>query len=184
MMQSKVDKVLSDLYNSNKKLAEHLLEKQIISAVQLKKILGDEQIPLGQLLIEERLILKYELELALLEQQFNNKKLGEILVAQQSISPEQLEKILIKQAWQVEKYNFRTDDTTTQMFPSSTAATEADKQIAVELIQAAVELIKPSIKEGHLEEHIAKKFTKVHEAIKSAYLSSIVSLERGVSNFP
>lgn len=70
--------------------------------------------------------------------------------------------------------NFRTDGTTIQMFPDSTAATEIDKQIAVQLIQTAVELIKPSIKEGHLEEHIAKKFTKVHEAIMSAYLSSII----------
>lgn len=174
MMQSELDKVSSDLYRSNKKLAEQLLEKQIISAVQLEKILGDEQIPLGQLLIEERLILKYELELALLEQQYNSKKLGEILVEQQAISPEQLEKILIKQAWQVEKNSFRIDDTTIQKFPSSTAATETDKQIAVQLIQAAVELIKPSIKEGHLEEHIATKFIKVHEAVISAYLSSII----------
>lgn len=70
--------------------------------------------------------------------------------------------------------DFRTDGTTIQMFPSSTAVTETDKQIAIQLIQAAVELIKPSIKEGHLEEHIAKKFTKVHEAIVSAYLGSII----------
>lgn len=70
--------------------------------------------------------------------------------------------------------DFRTDGTTIQMFPSSTAVTETDKQIAVQLIQAAVELIKPSIKEGHIDEQIAKKFTRVHEAVISAYLGSII----------
>ena len=70
--------------------------------------------------------------------------------------------------------DFRTDGTTIQMFPNSTAVTETDKQIAVQLIQAAVELIKPSIKEGHIDEQIAKKFTKVHEAVISAYLGSII----------
>lgn len=70
--------------------------------------------------------------------------------------------------------DFRTDGTTIQMFPNSTAVTETDKQIAVQLIQAAVELIKPSIKEGHLDEQIAKKFTRVHEAVISAYLGSII----------
>lgn len=70
--------------------------------------------------------------------------------------------------------DFRTDGTTIQMFPNSTAVTETDKQIAVQLIQAAVELIKPSIKEGHIDEQIAKKFTRVHEAVISAYLGSII----------
>lgn len=102
-MQSELDKVLAELYSSNKKLAAQLLEKQIISVVQLEKLLGYEQIPLGQLLLEEKLILQYELKIALLEQQLNNKKLGEILVEQQAISSEQLAKILRKQAWQIEK---------------------------------------------------------------------------------
>ncbi len=70
--------------------------------------------------------------------------------------------------------DFRTDGTTIQMFPSSTAATETDKQIAVQLIQAAIKLIKPSINEGNLDEQIAKKFTRVHEAVISAYLGSII----------
>lgn len=70
--------------------------------------------------------------------------------------------------------DFRTDGTTIQMFPSSEATTEIDKQIAIQLIQAAIELIKPSINEGHLEEQIAKKFSRVHEAVISAYLGSII----------
>lgn len=102
-MQSEIDKVLAELCSSNKKLAEQLLEKQVISAVQLDKLLGNEQMPLGQLLVEERLILKYELKVALMEQQFNGRRLGEILVEQKVISPEQLEKILRRQTWQVEK---------------------------------------------------------------------------------
>lgn len=44
-MQSELDKVLADLYSSNKKLAEQLLEKQVISAVQLEELLGNEQMP-------------------------------------------------------------------------------------------------------------------------------------------
>lgn len=102
-MQSELDKVLSELYTSNKKLAEQLLEREIISTEQLEKLLGDEQLPLGQLLVEEKLILKYELKRALLEQQFNGKRLGEILVEQQAISQEQLDKILRKQSWQLEQ---------------------------------------------------------------------------------
>lgn len=70
--------------------------------------------------------------------------------------------------------DFRTDGTTIQMFPSSTAVTEIDKQIAIQLIQAAVELIKPSINASHLDEQIAKKFSRVHEAVIAAYLGSII----------
>ncbi len=104
-MQSGLDKVLADLYSSNKKLAEQLLEKQIISVAQLDKLLDKEQKPLGQLLLEDKLILQYELKIALLEQQLNSKKLGEILVEQQAISQEQLARILYKQAWQIEKHS-------------------------------------------------------------------------------
>ena len=102
-MESELDRILADFYRRNKKLARQLLEKQIISVAQLEKLLGNEQIPLGQLLLDEKLILQYELKIALLEQQLNRKKLGEILVAQQAISPEQLTKVLHKQAWQIEK---------------------------------------------------------------------------------
>ena len=102
-MESELDRILADLYSRNKKLARQLLEKQIISVAQLEKLLGNEQIPLGQLLLDEKLILQYELKIALLEQQLNRKKLGEILVAQQAISIEQLTKVLHKQAWQIEK---------------------------------------------------------------------------------
>lgn len=102
-METELDRVLADLYSKNKKLAEQLLEKQIISAEELEKLLGNEQIPLGQLLLEEKLILQYELKIALLEQQLNSKRLGEILVEQQAISLEQLANILRKQAWQIEK---------------------------------------------------------------------------------
>ena len=102
-MESELDRILADLYSRNKRLAEQLLEKQIISVEELEKLLGNEQSPLGQLLLDEKLILQYELKIALLEQQLNRKKLGEILVAQQAISLEQLTKVLYKQAWQIEK---------------------------------------------------------------------------------
>ncbi len=102
-MESELDRILVDLYRRNKKLAKQLLEKQIISVEELEKLLGNEQILLGQLLLDEKLILQYELKIALLEQQLNNKKLGEILVEQQAISSEQLTKVLHKQAWQIEK---------------------------------------------------------------------------------
>ena len=102
-MESELDRILADLYNRNEKLAKQLLDKQIISVAQLEKLLGNEQIPLGQLLLDEKLILQYELKIALLEQQLSSKKLGEILVEQQAISSEQLTKVLHKQAWQIEK---------------------------------------------------------------------------------
>ncbi len=102
-MESELDRILADLYRRNKRLAKQLLEKQIISVEELEKLLGNEQIPLGQLLLDEKVILQYELKIALLEQQLNSKKLGEILVEQQAISLEQLTKVLHKQAWQIEK---------------------------------------------------------------------------------
>ena len=104
-MESELDRILVSLYIKNKKLAEQLLEKQVISATQLNKLLGKESILLGQLLVEEGFILRYELKIALLEQQVSRKKLGEILVEQQTISTEQLAKSLRQQAWQEEKNN-------------------------------------------------------------------------------
>lgn len=70
--------------------------------------------------------------------------------------------------------NYKTDGTTIQMFPNASEATDIDKQIAVELIKATVELVKPSIKEGHLEEYICNKFRTVHETVISAYLGTII----------
>lgn len=70
--------------------------------------------------------------------------------------------------------DFKTDGTTIQMFPNSTVVTEIDKQIAIQLVQAAVELIKPSINASQLDDQIAKKFSRVHEAVVSAYLGSLM----------
>ncbi len=73
------------------------------------------------------------------------------------------------------KYSdYKTDGTTLQMVPDTSEATDIDKKSAVELIKATVELVKPSIKEGHLEEYICKKFMAVHESVISAYLGSII----------
>jgi len=96
-MESELDRISFSLHKKNKTLAEHLLEEQVISPEQLEELLGNKQILLGQLLIEEGLILKYELKIALLEQQLSGKKLGEILVEQQAVSPEQLSNTLRKQ---------------------------------------------------------------------------------------
>lgn len=60
---------------------------------------------------------------------------------------------------------------------------QLQKQIAVQLIQAAIELIEPSIKEGHIDEQIAKKFTRVYEAVISAYLGSIIESLNYTYNF-
>ncbi len=103
MIQSELDRALAELYISNQKLAYQLLERQIISPEQLDTILGDERILLGQLLIQEKLIFKPELDQALAEQRVNNK-IGEILVEKQIISPYQLKRTLKKQdSWQIIK---------------------------------------------------------------------------------
>ena len=94
---TKVEQATAELYSSNKKLAHQLLEKKIISSEQLDILLGNIQMQLGQLLIQEKLIFKPELELALTEQQESNKKLGEILVEKNIISPYQLDRTLRKQ---------------------------------------------------------------------------------------
>ena len=47
-MEFELDRILADIYSRNKKLAKQRLDKQIISVAQLEKLLGNEQIPLGQ----------------------------------------------------------------------------------------------------------------------------------------
>lgn len=74
MTQSELDLTLSELYINNQKLAYQLLERQTISSEQLDKILGNEWIPLSQLLRQEKLIFKPELDQALAEQRISRKK--------------------------------------------------------------------------------------------------------------
>ena len=93
---TEVEQATAELYIKNKELAYQLLEKKLISLEQLDILLGI-QMQLGQLLIQEKLIFKPELDLALIEQQKSNKKLGEILVEKNIISPYQLDRTLRKQ---------------------------------------------------------------------------------------
>jgi len=97
MIQAQLEQELLEIYRKNQELATQLLEKQILSLKDIEKVLGSERTLLGEILIKEKLILKYELELALKEQEKTQKKLGEILIERRMIFPFQLERVLIKQ---------------------------------------------------------------------------------------
>lgn len=97
MMQSQVQQELLELHQKNQELAAQLLAKKIISLEEMEKILSDERSKLGEILVKERLILKYELDQALKEQKITQKKLGEILIERRVIFPFQLERVLNRQ---------------------------------------------------------------------------------------
>ncbi|AFZ31118.1 hypothetical protein Glo7428_2616 [Gloeocapsa sp. PCC 7428] len=101
MIQAHLQQELLEIHRKNQELAAQLLAKRIISSEELKRILSPEQIKLGEILIKERLILKYELEQALKEQTMSRKKLGEILIERRIIFPFQLERVLRKQGYQI-----------------------------------------------------------------------------------
>lgn len=97
MIQSQLQQELLEIHKKNQELAAQLLAKQIISLEELDKILIGEQNRLGEILVKERLVLKYELDQALQEQKMTQKKLGEILVEKRVIFPFQLERVLRRQ---------------------------------------------------------------------------------------
>ena len=95
MALTELDQAIDELYSSNEKLALRLFKEKIISLEQLEQFLGNKQMPLGQILLQRKLIFKPELDQALVEQNGSNKKLGEILVEKNIITSEQLKKNLI-----------------------------------------------------------------------------------------
>lgn len=97
MIQSQFQQELLEIHKKNQELAAQLLAKQIISLEEIEKILLGERDKLGEMLVKERLILKYELEQALKEQKLTQKKLGEILIERRVLFPFQLERVLIRQ---------------------------------------------------------------------------------------
>ncbi|PPS44337.1 hypothetical protein [Chroococcidiopsis sp. TS-821] len=97
MIQSQLQQELLEIQKKNQELAAQLLAKRIVSSEELKRILSPERSKLGEILIKEKLILKYELELALKEQEMSQKKLGEILIERRILFPFQLERVLKKQ---------------------------------------------------------------------------------------
>jgi hypothetical protein len=89
-----LDQAIAELYSSNKKLALRLFKEKIISLEQLEQFLGNDRMPLGQTLLQKKLIFKPELDQALVDQKGSNKKLGEILVEKNIITSEQLKRNL------------------------------------------------------------------------------------------
>ncbi len=82
---------------SNLKLGEILVRSNLISLSQLKFYLKNQNIMLGQLLIERKKIKQRSLNNILNLQNNTNNKLGEILVEQEIISEDKLKEILIEQ---------------------------------------------------------------------------------------
>ena len=67
---------------------------------RLDQVLVEQNIMLGQLLIQEKLILQVQLEQALDSQPGSNKKIGQLLIEKNLISQDKLKITLAKQYWQ------------------------------------------------------------------------------------
>ena len=72
----------------------------MISQEKLEQVLVEQDIRLGQLLIQERLISEVELNRVLEEQRNSNKRLGELLLEEKLVPQEKLQKVVEKQYWQ------------------------------------------------------------------------------------
>ncbi len=72
----------------------------MVSEAELDRVLTEQNMMLGKILLQENLISPVQLEQALSQQNYRRKKLGELLIEQEIISARQLEQILEKQYWQ------------------------------------------------------------------------------------
>ncbi|HOJ43992.1 MAG TPA: chemotaxis protein CheA, partial [Syntrophorhabdaceae bacterium] len=76
---------------------------------RLEMLANPDRKPLGEILVEEKIITKKELEEALEKQKQENKKIGEIIVEEKLITDKQLENILNKQKAKKEDQTIRID---------------------------------------------------------------------------
>ena len=72
----------------------------MVSLDKVHQALTEQNIRLGEILIEEDLISQEQLNQVLAEQYLKNKKLGELLLERKLVTPAQLEMTLRKQYWQ------------------------------------------------------------------------------------
>lgn len=79
------------------KLGEILVHSNALSLSQLKFYLKNQNVKLGQLLIEKKIIKQNNLQELLALQSIANNRLGKIIIDRKNISPAQIEDILIEQ---------------------------------------------------------------------------------------
>ncbi len=86
-------------------------EKQNTTSIldKLESLSNPDKKKLGEILVEENIITKQELDNVLEKQKAENKKLGEIIVEQKLITEKQLENILTKQKTKKEDQTVRID---------------------------------------------------------------------------
>ncbi|HON85642.1 MAG TPA: chemotaxis protein CheA [Syntrophorhabdaceae bacterium] len=86
-------------------------EKQDTSAIldKLERLSNPDKKMLGEILVEEKILTKKELEGVLEKQKEQNKKLGEIIVEEKLITENQLENILTKQKTKKDDQTVRID---------------------------------------------------------------------------
>jgi N-acetylglucosaminyldiphosphoundecaprenol N-acetyl-beta-D-mannosaminyltransferase len=89
--------LLEQSLNPNLKIGEILVSKQLISLKQLKFYLKNQNIQLGSLVLEKKLVRKQFLDKILALQSATNYKLGELLVQQKKVSEDILKEVLIEQ---------------------------------------------------------------------------------------
>ena len=89
--------LLQQRLNPDLKLGEILVQNNALSLSQLKFYLKNQNVKLGQLLIEKKIIKQNNLQELLASQSGANNRLGKIIIERQNISQAQIEDILIEQ---------------------------------------------------------------------------------------
>lgn len=83
--------------NPDLKLGEILVRNNSLSVPQLKFYLKNQNVKLGQLLVEKKILRENKLQELLSLQSITEQKLGTILIENKNVSKEQIEDILIEQ---------------------------------------------------------------------------------------
>jgi N-acetylglucosaminyldiphosphoundecaprenol N-acetyl-beta-D-mannosaminyltransferase len=90
---------LKEQQKTHKKLGEILIQQGSISQAELEYHLNNQKVKLGELLVDNHVISPNQLRKLLTRQEVNHKRLGEILAQEKILSSKQIEQFLLEQYW-------------------------------------------------------------------------------------
>lgn len=97
--QDQLGQVLAEQTRYGKKLGELLIERNLVSRHEVERALVNQQIKLGEVLLRKRLISLVQLEYALANQTSACQTLGQLLLEEGMVSRRELEEALKEQYW-------------------------------------------------------------------------------------
>lgn len=90
---------LKEQQKNQKKIGEILVQQGTISEAELEYHLKNQRVKLGELLVDNHVISSKQLTKLLARQQVSNKRLGEIIAQEKLLSRAQIEQFLLEQYW-------------------------------------------------------------------------------------